>query len=237
MTVALAAALLLAAAAWLITPPWRDERSGRLHGTTDENVAGLARKAGRSLLNRWGMGPASRRRRAGERLRIVHALAGLAAELQAGQPPTTALVSSGGSPSAWPSAATAVRLGEDVPSALLTDGAGQPALRQLSACWTVAIESGSGLAAAVGQLAAAARVAEDVRVQLEAELAGPRATARTLSLLPLIGMGFGVMMGADPLGWLLGSGVGLTVLVVGAALTALGAWWTGRIAARVEAML
>jgi tight adherence protein B len=131
----------------------------------------------------------------------------------------------------------AARLGHDVVLALQQDADTHRLLRQLAACWQVAAQSGSGLSAAVSALADSARAAEDVRVQLEAELAGPRATARTLSMLPLVGLGFGVMMGADPLGWLLSTGPGMGCLAAGIALTVLGAWWTGRIAARVESML
>jgi len=226
---------LIAFAVWVVTPPWRAERSGRLHGTA-RGRPGMKEWLGGARA-RWRPGAAARRRRSRERLRLVHALAALAADLQAGQPPTSALGTVGGPATPWPAGAAAARMGEDVVSALTQDGAQNPVLLHLAACWQVAIESGTGLAAAVAQLADSARAAEDVRVQLEAELAGPRATARTLAFLPLVGMGFGVMMGADPLGWLLGSPIGWGCLVMGSALTALGAWWTARIAARVEAML
>ena len=69
------------------------------------------------------------------------------------------------------------------------------------------------------------------------QLAGPRATARMLSGLPLIGIALGMLLGADPVGFLLGSPVGLGCLVTGVVLTAVGMWWTNRIAARVEAQL
>ena len=69
------------------------------------------------------------------------------------------------------------------------------------------------------------------------QLAGPRATARTLATLPLIGLLLGVLMGADPIGWLLGSALGLGCLAGGAVLTGLGILWTSRIAAGVERQL
>jgi len=231
------AALLAAWAAWVITPRWADERAGRLQGPS----TALPRTPGPRLAvvvaGWWRIGPAARRRQARRRIGVIHALAALAADLQAGQPPTSALIDAGGSPSVWPSAAGAARLGDDVARGLIIDGERNAVLLQLAACWRVAIESGTGLAASVAQLAASARAAEDVRVQLEAELAGPRATARTLALLPLVGVAFGVMMGADPLGWLLGSTAGWGCLVLGSSLTVIGTWWTGRIAAGVEAML
>ena len=122
-------------------------------------------------------------------------------------------------------------------AALRVDARDHPQLLPLAACWAVGSRTGSGLAASVARLASSARTAEDVRVQLEAQLAAPRATARMLGLLPVVGLGFGVLLGADPLGWLLGSPLGLACLIVGVALTLGGTWWTGRIARRVEAML
>jgi len=54
-------------------------------------------------------------------------------------------------------------------------------------------------------------------------------------LLPVIGVILGVVMGAQPLAWLFGTGPGLLCLIFGIGLTLLGFWWTSRIAARVEA--
>jgi tight adherence protein B len=58
-----------------------------------------------------------------------------------------------------------------------------------------------------------------------------------LALLPLVGIGFGMMLGSDPLAWLLGTTPGRLCLLAGLVLTAAGTLWTGRIAARVERLL
>ena len=238
MTWALAASALIATATWLLVPPWRHERADRLSSTGSSTTPLYSRAWSRFGQLRWRIGPAARKRQAQQRMAVIQALGVLAADLEAGQPPNPALISAGGAPSMWPHAAGAARLGDDVVAGLILDSDdGSGVLRQLAACWQVATESGSGLALAVARLAASARAAEDVRVQLAAELAGPRATARTLAFLPLVGVAFGVMMGADPLQWLIGSTLGWGCLVVGGCLTILGGWWTGRIAARVEAML
>ena len=184
-----------------------------------------------------GLGPASRRRRAAERVRVIQALGALAAELEAGQPPREALRRSGGEPAVWPSALAAMQLDGDVASALDSDAVHAPVLRQLSACWRVAADSGAGLAEAIVRLAESARSAEDVRIDLEGQLAGPRATARMLAVLPLVGIGFGMMLGADPVSWLVNSTAGRVCLVGGVLLTIVGTWWTGRIAAAVERLL
>lgn len=186
---------------------------------------------------RLGFGPSARRRAARDRARTVQALGALAAELEAGGPPTSALLAAGGDPSVWPTAAAAVPLGEDVVAALVQDAESRPPLRMLAACWQVSTASGAGFAEAVSRLASSSRASEAVRVELEGELAGPRATARMLCVLPAIGVGFGVMLGSDPIAWMLTSVPGLACLVTGIGLTIVGGVWTGRIAASVERLL
>lgn len=45
------------------------------------------------------------------------------------------------------------------------------------------------------------------------------------------------MLGADAITWLVGGPIGVGCLVAGVGLTALGLWWTRRIASAVERML
>ena len=170
-------------------------------------------------------------------MRVIQALGALAAELEVGQPPVTALSRAGGEPSAWPMAVGAAQMAGDVVAALVVDARRHDVLRQLAACWQVGADTGAGLAVSVGRLATTARAAEDVRVDLEGQLAGPRATARMLALLPLVGIAFGMMLGSDPLAWLLATTPGRLCLLGGLLLTAVGTVWTGRIAARVERLL
>ncbi len=66
-----------------------------------------------------------------------------------------------------------------------------------------------------------------------AALAGARATATVLAILPLLGIGLGQAMGAGPVAILLGGGLGGMLLVIGTALVATGLWWTERITTRV----
>jgi tight adherence protein B len=237
---AVTAALLVAGAVLVLTPPASERRvhaiaTGASAARTPPLVA--ITDAARKVVGRVGLGPASRRRRAQQRMRAIQALGALAAELDVGQPPREAMRRAGGQPCVWPVTLGALDLDGEVAAALDIDATQEPVLLQLAACWRVAADSGAGLAASVGRLAAAARAAEDVRVDLEGQLAGPRATARMLAVLPLVGIGFGMMLGSDPLAWLLTSTPGRACLLGGAALTAVGTWWTGRIAARVERML
>lgn len=232
----LLAVVLGACAAALALPPVGDVRLRTLVGAQSGHGRRRIWSWVRGHLARRGVGAAGRRRQARERSRVIQALGTLAAEVEAGLPPDEALARAAGSPPVWPRAMRHARGGGDVPAALLDDAADQPVLAQLSACWRIA-SRGSGLADAVRQLAATARASEDVRVEMEGQLAGPRATARLLSLLPLVGMGLGMMLGADPLGWLLSTGPGRMCLGAGVLLTAVGAWWTARIAAAVERLL
>ena len=90
--------------------------------------------------------------------------------------------------------------------------------------------SGAGLAAALERVVAGARADEEVRREVEAALAAPRATAKVLAVLPLFGIALGTALGADPVGWLLGSPVGWAVLTAGLGLAVGGVGWTRRIA-------
>lgn len=229
-----ASALLIAVAVALLMPvdvSWRLATTGLVAAAPHRvDVTSF-------ILARLGFGPASRRKLTAQRIRAVEALAALAAELRGGQPLGLALLNAAGCPPVWPATLAALRLDGDVTSALRHDAKARPVLAALAACWQVSSASGSGLSAAVDRLAESARVAEDVRVQLEAQLAGPRATARMLATLPLIGLAMGMLLGADPLQWLLGTPPGLLCLLGGVLLTVAGMAWTSRIATAVERQL
>lgn len=234
MTALLAGLLAAGAVMVALTPPAQD-RLRRLASVQRGGVVDLRALVDR-LAGRIGVGPASRRRQARERTRAIQSLGSLAAELEAGLPPEEALQRSAGHPSAWPQAAVAARWGGDIPAALDLDAASRPVLAQVAACWRVGAR-GAGLAASIRQVAATARAAEDVRVEMEGQLAGPRATGRMLAILPLVGLVLGTMLGSDPLSWLTSTLPGRLCLLGGVLLTAAGAWWTGRIAASVERRL
>lgn len=167
----------------------------------------------------------------------IDALASLAAELEAGQPPDRALQFATGGEAVWPIALSAARMGGDIPAALEADARLLPLLRQVAACWRLGGTAGASLGPSIARLATAARQGEELQAVLAAELASPRATMRMLSLLPLIGIALGVLLGADPLGWLLRTPAGWACLVAGLALNAVGAWWSHRLVVAVERRL
>lgn len=186
-----------------------------------------------------------RRRRAraaaaARRADVVELCSGLAAELRAGRTPREALMRAAAGPGSvvalCPAAVTAAGSGGDVPAGLMhassADGAG--ALRWLAACWQVAEEQGAGLAAAAERLADHGRADEAVRQEVSTQLAGPRATAVLLAVLPGVGVLFGTGLGAAPLDILLRTPWGLGCLGLGVLLAAAGLMWTERIARTAE---
>lgn len=176
---------------------------------------------------------------ASRREAVREATAAMAAELAAGHSASRALERAFAPADVGPKARAAVAWGGDVAAALRSDARlpGCALLAHVSACWCVAHGTGAGLAESLRRAVEADRADDDVRTQLTAHLAAPRATARMLAALPALGLLLGIAMGGDPLAWLLGTPLGLACLIAGAALTALGLLWTSRIAARVEALL
>jgi tight adherence protein B len=216
------------AAIWLLLP-----LAGLAWGPA---VAVLSVAAALSI--RWA---AATRQRAGqiarERARALDALSLLGADLRAGRAPADALaaaasVACGASGRALAAAASTARLGGDVAGALEVHGSGVPTvLAGLGACWQLCHEVGSGLAAAVERLEEGLRAAEAQRRAITAELAGPRATAQLLAVLPVAGIGLAAALGTHPLQFLLHTPLGLGCLVVGLLLDVGGVLWTRRLIA------
>ena len=98
----------------------------------------------------------------------------------------------------------------------------------IAACFDVCEASGAPVAGVLERLAGTLEADQDAAGQRETALAGPRATVRLLSWLPLVGLGLGMLMGVDPLGALLGSPVGWSVLAAGVGCAAVGRVWSAR---------
>lgn len=132
----------------------------------------------------------------------------------------------------------AARFGGDVPEALAAAARrpGAEGLLGLAACWRVAVDQGAGLAAGLDRLEGALRADRDQRADLRAQLAGARSTAWMLAALPVLGLGLGAALGADPLHVLLHTGSGLGCLLVGCLLEGVGMWWATRIVRGAEAV-
>jgi tight adherence protein B len=174
-----------------------------------------------------------RRRAAARRAAAVDLVTALAAELRGGAEPRAALATACGA--AFSAVAAAARSPATDPAAALRTAAaddGSELLADLAAAWQVTDAAGAGLAGPATRLAESARAADAVRRELDAALAGPRATAALLSMLPVAGVLLGSGLGADPLAFLVSSGGGRVVLLAGTLLIAAGVSWTEAIVRR-----
>lgn len=229
----LLAVLLAASATWLAVDAHHVNRARGLAHANVRAVGSPMRRVRDRLAEVVGRRSASDRRRT----KVLQALTALSSELLAGQAAARAIENASKDPQVWPHALAAARAHGDVAAGLSADSSSAPVLSHLAALWTLSSRSGAGLAESVSRLAASARRDEDVRVQLQAQLAGPRATARVLSFLPIIGLALGMLLGAQPLTWLLMTPLGWACLGLGILLTVMGLFWTQRIAHAVESQI
>lgn len=201
------------------------EQRGQQWNQRRSDVLAIARR-------RWRRSETQGRHRQG----AAEFLMALADELTTGLPLETAVIrATEGMP--WLGHTTrAAHMGGDIPAALRRDAAEHDlaVLVSLSAAWQVASGSGAGMAVAARNLGHAAMDRERARRELASEMAGPRATAKVLALLPIIGLLLGSGFGGSPWGWLTGTPLGLTVLAIGLVLEFLGLAWVQWLVRRVE---
>ena len=182
----------------------------------------------------------TRRRRSRQRtqLQVIELCDALGAELAAGIPATRAVELACTAEPTWMPVATTARLGGDVAAALrrlASDRAGGDGLLAVAAAWEVSLRSGAPLGDVLDRVAVALRDEQDARAEVTATLAPSRATAKMLTLLPLLGLGLGESMGAHPTGFLLGTPVGLGCLGGGVVLALVGVLWVEWLADQAEA--
>jgi tight adherence protein B len=98
-------------------------------------------------------------------------------------------------------------------------------------------EIGAPMAQVLDRCAQGLTEAGQARSARAVALAGPRASARLIGVLPLLGLVMGAAVGADPLAVLLGGGAGTACLVAGVALLVAGNRWVAALerAARAAA--
>ncbi|MEV5203774.1 type II secretion system F family protein [Streptomyces sp. NPDC053720] len=193
------------------------------------------------LVRRWLRGRALGKERERRAAGVVALCGAVVGELRAGHEPGRALLvalrGTGVMGAAEAGVIAAARFGGDVPGAL-TQAAREPGLDGLAgvaACWRVAVDGGAGLAAGLDRLEGALRAERRRREELRAQLAGAWSTVAVLALLPVLGLGLGAALGADPLRVLLHTPAGLVCLVTGGLLEAAGLCWAARIVRAGEA--
>ncbi|MFG2087153.1 type II secretion system F family protein [Spirillospora sp. NPDC048824] len=113
---------------------------------------------------------------------------------------------------------------------------GAEGLRLLAACWRVGSERGGTLATVLDGLAVALRDEESQRQDVSVQLAGPRATARLLAALPVLGLAMAAALGAHPIPFLFTTLLGAACLTSGAALNLTGLYWTRHLARSAESI-
>lgn len=111
---------------------------------------------------------------------------------------------------------------------------GTDMVASLSTALHVCERTGAPMAVMLQHLAEALRDLHDAAQARRSAFAGPRSTARILLVLPLAGLGLGILLGGDPLRLLLTSGPGRLLGIAGLLLTGLGWWWMRRLLHRAD---
>jgi tight adherence protein B len=233
-----------------VPPParrWVEQRPRLLLVALTAGCGALLAGIGGALAAALAAGTASLRWRAGQQRRaaseaateLSDALAVLVAELRAGaqavEAARAAAVDGRGDASrVLSAAAAAARIGGDVPTVLRGAGTGalHPWLGRLAAAWSLADRHGIPLADLLDAVRADTEQRVRFAAEVQARLAGPRATAAVLAGLPLLGLALGQSVGAAPLRVLAHTAAGQVLLVLGTALACAGVLWSARLMAR-----
>ena len=186
-----------------------------------------------------------RRQRDRDRTRAGQVLAGaletLVGELRVGAHPLRAFAiaaseSDGAIGAALRAVAARAGLGADVGAGLraVASSTSVPAQwDRLAVCWQLAADHGLAMAALIRTAQRDIVERQRFTARVEAGLAGARATAAILAGLPLLGVALGELIGADPVRFLLGGGVGGGLLIAGTVLVCAGLAWADRITDRL----
>lgn len=195
-------------------------------------IAGTAATVGWVVLRQAGQ---ARMRR--EQADVAGAANTIALLLAAGRIPAEAIMDAAEDHPCLASAATAVRVGGEVPDALESAARepGRQGLATVAAAWRVCEATGAPVSKVIGDVVEVLRADREVAELIEAELSAARASGRVMAALPLFAIGLGGLVGADPLGFLLGDPTGQVLLVSGVGLACVGVVWTERIARPVVA--
>lgn len=223
------AVLCSAAAVWmLLTPAPAAHRLDRLVTPPPDDPTRFLRARAEALRER-------RTRPQRWRTSVIELCDAMAAELSAGRTPDEAFTAAAAVLDPHVSAEL-LRIPRPPPDHLdeLAARPGAEGLRLLAACWRIGAERGGTLATVLDGLAGALRDEEAQRQDVSVQLAGPRATARLLAVLPLLGLAMAAALGAHPIPFLCGTLPGLACLIVGMTLNLLGLYWTRHLAESAE---
>ncbi|MFW0789423.1 type II secretion system F family protein [Gordonia sp. CPCC 205333] len=179
-----------------------------------------------------------------EREALAAALSAISAELSIGTPPPAAFAFAGQELTERHSVvarrlrtiAARTALGGSIGNGVGWQGSSiEPEWRRVALAWEIASEFGVPIKDLLDAVRSDLNSRRSFAARTNAGLAGPRATATVLALLPVLGIGLGQALGAQPVVVLCRGGIGGILLVVGTALGAAGVWWSLRIADHVLA--
>jgi tight adherence protein B len=128
------------------------------------------------------------------------------------------------------------RVGADVAEGLRSVARRSPVpthWERLAVYWQLAQTHGLAIAALMQTAHRDIVERERFSARVDAGMAGARTTAAVLAGLPVLGVGLGQLIGADPVGFLLSGGAGGWLLVIGVTLACIGLLWSDRITTRV----
>ena len=181
-------------------------------------------------------------RRAAESAALQAALEVLVGELRVGAHPVAAFSIAaeevdGPVAASLRAVAARARLGADVAAGLhsAAESSSLPThWERLAVCWQLAQDH--GLAIATLMRTAHRDIVERGRfsARVEAGMTGARTTAAVLAGLPLLGVGLGESIGAEPVRFLLSDRAGGWLLIVGVTLGCAGLLWSDRLTAQVS---
>lgn len=181
-------------------------------------------------------GAVAERRRSAAAVETAQAMQVVAGQLRIGSVPGVALASAARDCSCLERPAATLAIGGDVPRALAEAGSapGREGLQSLGRAWELGEVTGAPMAGLAVRVADQVRADQETRRVVQAELSGPRATARLLAGLPLVGLLMGRMAGGDPVGFLFRTLPGQACLLAGTCLACAGLAWTERMARRAQ---
>jgi tight adherence protein B len=185
-------------------------------------------------------GANARRARAAEASALHGALDVLVGELRVGAHPVAAFEVAAREVDAPVGAslravAARARLGSDVAAGLRSFAASSrlPShWERLAVLWRLAQTHGLAIATLMRAAHRDIVEREQFSARVDAGMAGARTTAAVLAGLPVLGIGLGQLIGAEPLQFLLSGGAGGWLLVVGVTLACCGLLWSDRITGR-----
>jgi tight adherence protein B len=181
------------------------------------------------------------RRRAAESAALQGALDVLVGELRVGAHPVAAFSvaateADGAVAASLRAVAARARLGADVAAGLhsVARSSSLPAhWERLAVCWQLAHDHGLAIATLMHTAQRDIVARDRFSAKVDAGMTGARTTAAVLAGLPVLGVGLGQLIGAEPVRFLLSGGVGGWLLVIGVILACGGLLWSDHITSRV----